>query len=323
MDHGAAMNDIRTVAFGRGRVLLVVAPALVQGDGAPESLLRAMSLLERDPRVQVLIIGRGGGSGDDLMAFNDERVVRRIAAFRVPTVSAVGHEVDITLADLVADVRAATPSQASELVVAERIEQEAELKRLARRLTRAARGRLGEDRAALGALQARLSDPRFVLAQQQQELDDLCLRMEREMRLRLQRRQARLQALTRRLSALHPRVGVLRSRARTEQLQARLVSATQRRLREARSLSVPLQQRLVSGQLSGLQRAVNRHKSLSERLQAMSPLSVLARGYAIVRDSTGQVVRQAVQARVGEEIEIVVHEGRLKANVRSVEAKQR
>ena len=89
----------------------------MQGDAAPESIVRAMDLLERYPGLHVMIVGRGGGSGEDLMAFNDERVVRRIAAVGVPVVSAVGHEVDTTLADLAADVRAATPSQAAELVI--------------------------------------------------------------------------------------------------------------------------------------------------------------------------------------------------------------
>ena len=114
---GAAFHDIRTVAFRRGRVRLVLSPALVQGEGAPESLLTALARLERYPGLDVVIIGRGGGSGEDLMAFNDESVVRRIANMRVPVVSAVGHELDISLSDLVADARAATPSQAAELVV--------------------------------------------------------------------------------------------------------------------------------------------------------------------------------------------------------------
>ena len=116
-EQGAAIHDIITVAFRRGGAHIVLAPAQVQGDQAVRRLLYAIDLLERHPRLDVMIIGRGGGSGEDLMAFNDERLVRRLAKVRVPIVSAVGHEVDLSLTDLVADIRAATPSQAAELVV--------------------------------------------------------------------------------------------------------------------------------------------------------------------------------------------------------------
>ena len=177
----------------------------------------------------MLIICRGGGASEDLIAFNDERVVRRVACLRVPTVSAVGHEVDITLTDLVADVRAATPSQAAELVVPEQRERVAQLLASSRQLVRAMRARWSEDLAAARALRARLSDPRFVIAQHQQGLDEHRLRAERAIGRHLARGSARLEGLERRLLARHPRVLVIGSRSRSEPLAARLHLALSRR----------------------------------------------------------------------------------------------
>ncbi|MBC8067075.1 MAG: exodeoxyribonuclease VII large subunit, partial [Deltaproteobacteria bacterium] len=115
--HGAVLHDILQVAERRCPMRFLLAHANVQGEDAPRSLVRALVRLQRRPEVEVIILGRGGGSAEDLWAFNDERLARAIAACRVPVVSAVGHEVDVTICDLVADVRAATPSQAAELVV--------------------------------------------------------------------------------------------------------------------------------------------------------------------------------------------------------------
>jgi exodeoxyribonuclease VII large subunit len=154
---GAAMHDIITVARARSAdVELVIIPAKVQGEGAPESLVAAIGQCARWGGADVLIIGRGGGSREDLWAFNDERVARALAASPVPTVSAVGHEVDISICDLVADVRAATPSAAAELAVPSRREIAARVDSLGKRLAAAARRR--EERAvvALSQLQRRL-----------------------------------------------------------------------------------------------------------------------------------------------------------------------
>src|SRR6202012_4987096 len=114
---GAAIHDIVKVAFRRAGVRILLASAPVQGPEAPRLLTRALALLSRVPEVEAIILGRGGGSADDLAAFNDETLVRQVAASRVPVVSAVGHEIDVTLTDLAADARAATPSQAAELLV--------------------------------------------------------------------------------------------------------------------------------------------------------------------------------------------------------------
>ncbi len=181
---GAAIHDIITVARARSAdVEIVIVPAKVQGEGAPESLVAAIGQVSRWRGADVLIIGRGGGAREDLWAFNDERVARALAACPLPTVSAVGHEVDVTICDLVADVRAATPSAAAELTVPSRRETIARVESLGKRLAAAAQRR--EDRAISS------------LAQVQKRLSLVAGRL-------VERRRARLESLAGRLDALSP-----------------------------------------------------------------------------------------------------------------------
>ncbi len=155
---GAALHDIVSVARSRSpEVEIVVIPAKVQGDGAPEELVAAIELLCRWSDADVLIIGRGGGAREDLWAFNDERVARALALCPIPTISAVGHEVDITICDFVADVRAATPSAAAEIAVPSRREVVAQLRSLSGRLANAARRRQERNTAALTRVKGRLT----------------------------------------------------------------------------------------------------------------------------------------------------------------------
>jgi len=281
---GAAFHDIRTVAFRRGGARLVLSPALVQGDGAPESIVGA-------------IVGRGGGSGEDLMAFNDERVVRRLAAVGVPVVSAVGHEVDVTLADLVADVRAATPAQAAELVIPDAESRREQLSRARKMLARAMHARILEQRSTVERLRAALSDPRFVIAERQQWLDELLSRMERQISRSTARRRTALEVLHRRLLARHPRAVLARARGDLSPLSARLSGAMRAEL--ARSHSD------LSSRLS--------------RLQALSPLAVLSRGYAIATRPDGRAVRASDEVAVGDALALRVHRGRIDVCVTQTE----
>jgi exodeoxyribonuclease VII large subunit len=290
--HGAAVHDIVTVAFRRGSVRIVLSPALVQGDAAPASILSAIERLERYPGLDVVIIGRGGGSGDDLMAFNDERVARRVAAICVPVVSAVGHEVDTTLTDWVADVRAATPSQAAELVVADVGARAEVLSRARVALARAMHARVLEDEHTLERLQSRLTDPRFVIAQKQQYLDDFMVRMERRMTRESAKRRASLDELRSRLSARHPRAVVEHARAELGPLSARLFATAELRLGAAR------------GALG----------EVASRLHALSPLNVLGRGYAIATHD-GRALRRASDVAPGDAITLRLHDGRVDATV--------
>ncbi|HWA71753.1 MAG TPA: exodeoxyribonuclease VII large subunit [Polyangiaceae bacterium] len=293
---GAAFHDIRTVAFRRGGVRLVLSPALVQGEGAPESLLAALARIERYPGLDVVIIGRGGGSGEDLMAFNDESVVRRIASLRVPVVSAVGHEVDISLSDLVADARAATPSQAAELVVPDAEARRMALRRYSAALERGMRARLFGLRAEVDRGRARLGDPRLVVAERQRELDEFAARLFRRTERALKRRAQLTAALHSRLFANHPRSVIEKQRARLSPLGARLFGAMR----------------------LGFGRGREQLSAQAARLHALSPLAVLGRGYAIALARDGKVVRRASEAAVGDAISLRLGEGALDVEVRGV-----
>jgi exodeoxyribonuclease VII large subunit len=284
---GAAFQDIVAVAFRRGGAHLVLSPALVQGQGAAESLIAAIERIERHPLLDVLIIGRGGGSNDDLMAFNDERVVRRLAAVRVPVVSAVGHDIDTTLSDWVADVRAATPSQAAELTVVDQTQREERLNNCVRGLHRCMAHRLADDRATLDLIRSRVSDPRFAFLQKQQVVDDLMLRAASCARARVRKGLSLLAGVERRLHARHP-LTVL-SRARHE------FAPYDQKLRRG------MHQRLIKHKLELADRTT--------RLEGLSPLAILSRGYAIARRPDGRAVRSTEEIELGGRLSLTLHRG--------------
>lgn len=271
---GAAIRDILRIAERRGRMRLLLAPCLVQGDGAPAQIIRALRALERQRDVDVIIVGRGGGSLEDLAAFNDEALARALAACRVPVVSAVGHEVDFTIADFVADVRAPTPSAAAELCVplfadaeVARAEAEARLLRAGRRCLADARqaldGEMDGAQAVLHRLVARL---RRVLQEQQASL-----------------------------AGQHPRARLHRDRALLQALRVRL---------EARLRLELNQRRRAFGAAAG-------------KLEALSPLSCLERGYSLTRRLGGEVVTDAAQVHKDELVVVTLARGELSCRVQS------
>jgi exodeoxyribonuclease VII large subunit len=290
---GAAIHDIAKVAFRRGGVRIVLSSTLVQGANAAERVVRAIDRLERLAAIDVIIVGRGGGSADDLMVFNEEAVVRRVASCRVPVVSAVGHEVDVTLTDLAADARAATPSQAAEMVVPDERAMARRLTDLRARLLRSMRVHLAEDAATLASLRARFTHFRLSMAEREQRMDDMAQRLEQAAHRAAARRRGELERLHRRLAARHPRAVIAASRASLGPLEVRLDGALRARIGRARSL---LGERLA-------------------RLDAMSPLAVLSRGYAIATTASGRAIRSASEVTRGEFISIRVHRGAFSAKV--------
>ena len=204
---GAALRDIVTVARRRhGGIPIILVPAQVQGEEAPEQIVRGIELLDRSGRVDVIVIGRGGGSIEELCAFNDERVVRAVAAAVTPLVSAVGHQTDFTLSDFAADLRAATPSQAAELVVPDRSELLRRLSSARRRLNQALRHRLIERRLRLErCLQSSLfRRPQELLRDRSQLLDQLSERLTHALKTALDERQQRLRIANEKLNLLNP-----------------------------------------------------------------------------------------------------------------------
>ncbi len=267
---GAALHDILRVASRRGKVNFLIANCAVQGQQAPPQIAAAITRLA--PLCEVIIVGRGGGSVADLWGFNDEQVARAIYLCPVPVVSAVGHEVDFTIADFVADVRAPTPSAAAELCVPELAKLAAECDELRGRLLRAGRRLIDAARQKLDG-----------------ELHRGQLALERQLTLR---RRA-LGQLAERLSAQHPRAQLLRDRAALTELQRRLEQAARRHLDVRRR---------------GLEAAAG-------KLDAMSPLKVLHRGYAVARDRDGHVLTDAATVPPGTRLRLQLAQGELACRV--------
>jgi exodeoxyribonuclease VII large subunit len=262
-----------------------------------ESICRALLQLQRVAAVDVIVVGRGGGSADDLGAFNEEAVVRTVAGCRVPIVSAVGHDVDVTLVDFAADARAATPSQAAELVVPDGAARSELLRRTRLHLARAMRAELGQHKVVLAHVGKRLGDPRLAIAAHQQTLDDRRSHLVSWAHAAFARRRDLLARTQRRFAYLHPRAVLARERSELSRLTERL----------ATTWSASFERRA-----NDLQRA-------AQHLDALSPLKVLARGYAIATREDGRAVRTAADVKEGDRLRIRVREARIEADVRSVE----
>lgn len=313
---GAVIHDICKVAFRRGHARILLAPAQVQGAGAALTIRRALRQLQQIAQVDVIIVGRGGGSSDDLLAWNDEDLVREVAACRVPIVSAVGHETDVTLVDFAADARAATPSQAAELVVPDDAARHRLLQERTSRLERAMQHRIAEERVRTGKLARGLGDPRVLVASAGQRIDELHARLERLVGQRIARERQKERALAASLGAAHPRERIARDRARLGELGARLEAAARDQLRTRVEAHAQLGRRLGRHDVVAARRAVL--VGLAGRLDAMSPLKVLSRGYAIVTKD-GHAVRAATEVKPGDALAVRVGAGSFAVTVQEEE----
>lgn len=297
---GAAVRDVLSVLRRRFPfVPVVIYPASVQGDAAPAELIAALQAAVRRDECDVLILTRGGGSLEDLWAFNDEQLARAIAACPLPVVSAVGHEVDFTIADFVADVRAPTPSGAAELVVPDRGDWLRAVASIATRITRQGRRTLENKSQALDWLGRRLvrASPAARVARQQDRLRENLGRLVAGMRHDLHARGSRLFTLNRSLLQASPAVRVQRAVGRAAQLQQRLAAAGRRHIADTG----------------------HRLRLTARALDAVSPLATLDRGYAIVTDSaTGKALTSASMVKQGDDVRARLAHGELLARVTGI-----
>ncbi len=295
---GAAIRDILSVLQRRyAGIEVVIYPVPVQGAEAPGRIRAMLELAEQRAEVDVLILARGGGSLEDLWAFNDEQLARAVHACRLPTISAVGHEIDFTISDFVADQRAATPSAAAELVSPSREQLERQLARYENLLARQTGQLLRRLKDRLSGLERRLPHPRRTLQQYSQRLDELGLRGQRAIRHHLQQDRARLNRLASLLAVQNPRRQLQQQQQHCRQLNSRL--------QRAMTLN--------------LQRKSERLSRLSHNLDTVSPLATLSRGYAIVQKADGSVVRHATELSVGERLRSRFGRGQAEVRVESID----
>jgi exodeoxyribonuclease VII large subunit len=295
---GAAIRDIIQVAHRRAaNVHLYLYPVRVQGKEAAQEIVQAITAFNAfHPPLDVLIVGRGGGSLEDLWAFNEEAVAWAIAGSEIPVISAVGHEIDYTIADFVADLRAPTPSAAAELVVKSADELRQQVSSCLARMHTVIQHTLAQAHTSLGHLTAArvFRDPTRLVDTRQQQVDDLRLQLDKAWQNRLQERDKHVQGVTRALTRLNPRLRWQRQYAHLNALQRRLETAMRSRL--------TLRRQTLNG--------------LGGRLHSLSPLAVLGRGYSICRDPvTQQLITSVTPVHPGQHVEVLMHDGQFTCTV--------
>jgi exodeoxyribonuclease VII large subunit len=298
----AALRDILNILRRRHHSAnVLIFPAQVQGEAAALEVSAGLRYFNKARNVDVIIVARGGGSAEDLAAFNHEGLARAVASSEIPIISAVGHETDFTIIDFVADRRAETPSAAAELVIRSRQEVEEQAEGLQQRLVRAMRYRLLMGRQVLTELAqhgafARMMD---AINQRQQKLDDLHYRLDRAERQILERNRRRLESAS--------------AAARHYDLR-RILAGIKKEL-EAQAGT------MVSAMRTSLLRSQSRLDQLASQLQALSPVAILERGYALVFDSKGSLLRDAAKVSIGDEVSARLAKGVVTATVKKSSSK--
>jgi exodeoxyribonuclease VII large subunit len=291
---GAAIKDILSVLKRRFPNLPIsIYPTQVQGEAAAAQISQAIERANRDKLCDVLIVGRGGGSLEDLWPFNEEIVARAIFNSQIPIISAVGHEVDVSISDYTADLRAATPSAAAELVSPDRFEWLGRFEQLERSLTRIMQNRLSQQRFNLLQLVKRLRHPKDKLQENMQRLDMAQMRLNNSLQRQLSSQQAHLTGLSHRLQSNKP----------------------DKQITQMKQTVLHLQQRMHHSLQLQLQDFKNRLARQAEVLNAVSPLSTLSRGYAIVTTESGKAVRTSSQVKVGDTVTAKLHQGSFSCSV--------
>lgn len=293
---GAAVKDIISVLQRRNpAITIVIYPALVQGEHAKNDIVHAIDIANQREECQVLIVGRGGGSLEDLWSFNEEDVVNAIFHSRIPIISAVGHEIDTTLSDLVADLRAPTPSAAAELVSQDNSELQSRLQELSKRAHQLFTQKVKQENSYLQNLNHRLTQvhPERKLQQYQQKSDELSIRLDKAIKRELARFKQKPEKLVRDLQHVDPTKVITQHQSTLRHLDDRL----------QRALHVSVKNKS------------EHFVSIIEQLHIVSPLATIARGYSVSRNSHQQIVRTKNQVNIGDEISIQVSDGRILSQV--------
>ena len=296
---GAALHDILHVLKRRDPSLpVIIYPTAVQGADAPGQIVRAIELANLRNECDVLIVGRGGGSLEDLWSFNDERVARAIFASRIPVVSAVGHETDVTIADFVGDVRAPTPSAAAEIVSRNQAELLRQIQAQQVRMEMAMDYYLAQRTQRFTRLQHRLQQqhPQLRLARQQTTLERLQQRLTVNMDARLRHSAQQQQRLLQRLNQHQPQARIHRAQTRIQQLEYRLSQTVTARLNTTRQ----------------------RFGTAIAQLEAVSPLATLARGYSVTTQAGGKVLKKTKQVKSGDTLTTRLEDGWVESQVTGI-----
>ena len=296
---GAAIRDVLSVLQRRfPSIPVLIYPVLVQGDSAAAEIINAIKLANAQRKCDVLLLTRGGGSLEDLWAFNNEDLARQIVKSTIPLVSAVGHEVDVTIADFAADLRAPTPSAAAELISPDQQAYIEIFSAYQQRLNQLIQHKLQRAGEQLSWLKTRLQlqHPNQQLEQQNQRLDDYCQRLNNACQHYLQQSRHRFEIARQRLLTQQPLQKIQHQQAQLQDLTHRLQQSMQHKLAHK-------QQQLAAS---------------SHALQIISPLQTLARGYAFVTDEAGNIITSSQQSHENAAISVRLHDGRLQARVEKI-----
>jgi exodeoxyribonuclease VII large subunit len=297
---GAAIRDILTVLRRRfSAVSVIIYPVAVQGDNAKYEIAKAIALANEQRQCDVIILGRGGGSLEDLWAFNEEIVARAIFASTIPIISAVGHETDVTIADFVADLRAATPSAAAEHATPDQQEWLSRFVQLEARLQQQLQRKLSQKLQSLAWLTKRLQQqhPGQKLAKNAQRMDELELRLNQAMQTKIRHNKSHIEAKIAKLWQYSPAVTINNYKQKQDYLSKRLITVTRHKLEG-------FHQQLLN---------------VSQTLHAVSPLATLNRGYALViHQPSGQIIRSTQQLKPGDMVETRLAEGRFSSQIKKI-----
>lgn len=316
---GAALHDILNVLNRRFPAANVVLyPVAVQGEGSAAQIAQAITTANDRQECDVLIVGRGGGSLEDLWSFNDEQVARTIFASQIPVISAVGHEVDFTIADFVADVRAPTPSAAAELAVPDSAELLNKVQSFGRRLTLLITQQLQSEVRHVQHLFRRLPQPKTQLNQQTQVVGRLEQQLNRSWLRIVESKQQKLDLLTARLT--HPQAKIDTQKQKVVGLQTRLQQAIKQQLhaiKQQQQNVLKLQKQLQNGIEQSIVKQKTKLSQQMRTLAAVSPLNTLERGYSITTLATsGQVLQTSDDVELGQEINVRLQQGQLQCEVK-------